>query len=176
MENVSLDIARILLTNTQISAKTDLSERALEMWDKSRVKHIEIVGRRGPLQVGVTTRELQELIGLRNVEIQIDRELLLEAAGRFAEPVMLKASKRPSLPTGSRTCTLRFLRIPLSLHGPSSASTHTSAPTEPIKSIEWQINELNYPLHRSPSGDYSSINSLSSQKSRLTTPQVDLPQ
>ncbi|KAH9459454.1 hypothetical protein Pst134EA_019607 [Puccinia striiformis f. sp. tritici] len=84
---------------------------------------------------------------------------------------MLKASKRPSLPTGSRTCTLRFLRIPLSLHGPSSASTHTSAPTEPIKSIEWQINELNYPLHRSPSGDYSSINSLSSQKSRLTTPQ-----
>ncbi|KAH9449690.1 hypothetical protein Pst134EA_019608 [Puccinia striiformis f. sp. tritici] len=86
MENVSLDIARILLTNTQISAKTDLSERALEMWDKSRVKHIEIVGRRGPLQVGVTTRELQELIGLRNVEIQIDRELLLEAAGRFAEP------------------------------------------------------------------------------------------
>ncbi|KAI9610515.1 hypothetical protein H4Q26_006657 [Puccinia striiformis f. sp. tritici PST-130] len=125
MENVSLDIARILLTNTQISAKTDLSERALEMWDKSRVKHIGIVGRRGPLQVGVTTRELQELIGLRNVEIQIDRELLLEAAG---------PSKRPSLPTAVGMHS-RFLRIPLSLHGPSSASTHTSAPTEPIKSM-----------------------------------------
>ncbi|KAH9446459.1 hypothetical protein MJO28_016543 [Puccinia striiformis f. sp. tritici] len=191
MGNVSLDIARILLTDTQVLAKTDISEKALEMLDKSRVKHVEIVGRRGPLQVAFTTRELRELVGLPNVEIRIDRELLLEAAERFAEPgalsrmansrlskrlleVMLKASNRPSLPTGSRTCTLRFLRSPLSFHGASSTSTNTIAHTEPVRSIKWQINQLDYPPQHSPSVDYSSINSKPIFPPQYETSQTDL--
>ncbi|KNE89082.1 hypothetical protein PSTG_17459 [Puccinia striiformis f. sp. tritici PST-78] len=67
MGNVSLNIPRILSTDTRVSAKTGLGENVLEMLDKSRVKHVGIVGRRGPLQVAFTTRELQELVGLANV-------------------------------------------------------------------------------------------------------------
>ncbi|KAI9600500.1 hypothetical protein H4Q26_000283 [Puccinia striiformis f. sp. tritici PST-130] len=67
MGNVSLNIPRILLSDTRVSAKTGLGENVLEMLDKSRVKHVGIVGRRGPLQVAFTTRELQELVGLANV-------------------------------------------------------------------------------------------------------------
>ncbi|KAI7941948.1 hypothetical protein MJO28_011975 [Puccinia striiformis f. sp. tritici] len=124
--NVSLDTIRILSTDTQVLAKTDISGKALKMLDKSRVKHVKIVGRSSPPQAAFTTRKSRELIGLPNVKIRIDRELLDDTAGSIAEPgvlsrmakcrlfkrlleIMLKASNRPSLPTGSRT-TVQYLR------------------------------------------------------------------
>ena len=49
--NVALDVARILLSNVDTLRKTDISENALEFLSKSRVKHVKVVGRRGPIQV-----------------------------------------------------------------------------------------------------------------------------
>lgn len=49
--NVALDVARILLQDTSILKSTDITENAIETLQKSRVKRVRVVGRRGPLQV-----------------------------------------------------------------------------------------------------------------------------
>ena len=49
--NVALDVARILLSPIDTLRKTDITEYALEALSKSRIRHVHVVGRRGPLQV-----------------------------------------------------------------------------------------------------------------------------
>jgi adrenodoxin-NADP+ reductase len=49
--NVSLDIARILLTHVDKLRNTDVPGHVLEALSTSNVKHVAVVGRRGPLQV-----------------------------------------------------------------------------------------------------------------------------
>jgi adrenodoxin-NADP+ reductase len=51
--NVALDVARMLLEDVNILRKTDITEEALEVLSKSRVKRVHVVGRRGPMQVGL---------------------------------------------------------------------------------------------------------------------------
>lgn len=62
--NVALDVARILLTPVDLLAKTDITEASLECLRKSRVRRVVIVGRRGPMQVAFTIKELREMIRL----------------------------------------------------------------------------------------------------------------
>jgi adrenodoxin-NADP+ reductase len=49
--NVALDVARILLQDPNILRSTDITENAIETLQKSKVKRVRVVGRRGPLQV-----------------------------------------------------------------------------------------------------------------------------
>ena len=49
--NVALDVARTLLTDIDVLRKTDMTDRALASLFKSRVKHVHVIGRRGPMQV-----------------------------------------------------------------------------------------------------------------------------
>lgn len=49
--NVALDVARILLQDPDVLRTTDITERAIDTLQKSRVCRVRIVGRRGPLQV-----------------------------------------------------------------------------------------------------------------------------
>ena len=50
--NVALDVARILLQDTTVLKSTDITENAIEVLQKSKVKRVRVIGRRGPLQVG----------------------------------------------------------------------------------------------------------------------------
>jgi adrenodoxin-NADP+ reductase len=49
--NVALDVARILLRNVDTLRKTDITEAALEVLTRNRIKSVRVVGRRGPMQV-----------------------------------------------------------------------------------------------------------------------------
>ena len=49
--NVALDVARILLQDPNILRSTDITGNAIETLQKSEVKRVRVVGRRGPLQV-----------------------------------------------------------------------------------------------------------------------------
>ena len=49
--NVALDVARILLAPLDHLRKTDITEQAIQALSESKVKHVRVVGRRGPLQV-----------------------------------------------------------------------------------------------------------------------------
>jgi len=62
--NVSLDVARMILTPIDVLKNTDVTENWLEQLSKSRVKKVVIIGRRGPLDVSFTIKELRELIKL----------------------------------------------------------------------------------------------------------------
>ncbi|XP_048467090.1 NADPH:adrenodoxin oxidoreductase, mitochondrial [Rhincodon typus] len=62
--NVALDVARILLSPVDLLKKTDIAGHALEAIAASNVKRVLIVGRRGPLQVAFTIKELREMINL----------------------------------------------------------------------------------------------------------------
>ncbi|XP_014328219.1 NADPH:adrenodoxin oxidoreductase, mitochondrial [Xiphophorus maculatus] len=62
--NVALDVARILLSPSDILKKTDITQPALEALAESRVRKVLIVGRRGPMQVACTIKELREMVNL----------------------------------------------------------------------------------------------------------------
>ena len=55
--NVALDVARTLLTDIDVLRKTDMTAHALAILAKSKVKHVHVVGRRGPMQVRRPTFE-----------------------------------------------------------------------------------------------------------------------
>jgi adrenodoxin-NADP+ reductase len=54
--NVALDVARILLSDVDSLRKTDITEAALEVLIRSRVRNVRVVGRRGPMQVWKCSR------------------------------------------------------------------------------------------------------------------------
>ncbi|CAH0600600.1 unnamed protein product [Chrysodeixis includens] len=64
--NVALDVARILLTPIDELTKTDITEHSLSVLSESKLKEIYLVGRRGPLQVAFTIKELREQLKLKN--------------------------------------------------------------------------------------------------------------
>ena len=62
--NVALDVARLLLMPVESLKHTDIKEDALLTLSTSSIKHVNIVGRRGPGQVSFTTAELREIFKL----------------------------------------------------------------------------------------------------------------
>ena len=73
--NVALDVARILVTDPDVLATTDIADHALKSLHDRGVEEVLIVGRRGPLQAPFTTLELRELghlEGLGDVDVIVD--------------------------------------------------------------------------------------------------------
>lgn len=90
MGNVALDCARILLSPIDELAKTDITDLALERLRHSRIRHVILVGRRGPLQVSFTIKELRELTKLQGVRARLkpdDYDLI--------EPSVVEKLERP---------------------------------------------------------------------------------
>ncbi|KAJ2797327.1 NADPH-adrenodoxin reductase, partial [Coemansia helicoidea] len=128
--NVALDCARILLTPPDELAATDITAQALAALRASRIRHVEMVGRRGPLQVAFTTKELREMTRIKDLRIVCDRALLEAecqspagaeylAASRPLTRMMdllLKHCESPSAAAAGaaeKTFTLSFLRSPI---------------------------------------------------------------
>src|SRR4030088_168304 len=59
--NVALDVARILVTDPDVLATTDIADHALKSLHDRGVEEVLIIGRRGPLQATFTTLEVREL-------------------------------------------------------------------------------------------------------------------
>ena len=70
--NVAIDVARVLCTPIDELKKTDITEAALEKLSKSQVKRVTILGRRGPLSVAFTIKELRELLHLKGCKPTFD--------------------------------------------------------------------------------------------------------
>ncbi|WP_164874131.1 FAD-dependent oxidoreductase [Rhodococcus spongiicola] len=81
--NVALDVARILVTDPDELAKTDMAEHALEALRHSNIREVVIVGRRGPAQAAYTNPELIALGQMADVDIVVDPdEVVLDSASR----------------------------------------------------------------------------------------------
>ncbi|MCB0924891.1 MAG: FAD-dependent oxidoreductase [Mycobacterium sp.] len=70
--NVAIDVARILVTDPDVLATTDIADHALDSLNARGVAEVVIVGRRGPLQGAFTTLELRELGELEGVDVVVD--------------------------------------------------------------------------------------------------------
>jgi ferredoxin/flavodoxin---NADP+ reductase len=75
--NVAIDVARILLSDHARLARTDIADHALEALRESRVRVVDLVGRRGPLQASFAATELRELLGLPGARVVVDPDALL---------------------------------------------------------------------------------------------------
>ena len=81
--NVALDVARILVTDPDELAKTDIAEHAVEALRHSNIREVVIVGRRGPAQAAYTNPELIALGQMADVDIVVDPdEAILDSASR----------------------------------------------------------------------------------------------
>ncbi len=70
--NVAVDVARILVTDAEVLAKTDIADHALDALRRSRVREVVMLGRRGPAQGKFTSVELKELGRLKGVDVVVD--------------------------------------------------------------------------------------------------------
>jgi adrenodoxin-NADP+ reductase len=127
--NVSLDIARMLLSSPSDLAKYDIPEHVLDVLSRSSVKHVSIIARRGPFEAAFTVKELRELMNLPEASmVPIDPSVLtpspdvkLTRQQTRALQLMRKGSDK-SLGTTPKTWSLDFFRSPTGLAPPSSSS------------------------------------------------------
>jgi ferredoxin--NADP+ reductase len=70
--NVALDVTRMLLTDPDALAATDLAPGALAALRGADVQDVHIIGRRGPSQANFTPKELRELSELPGVQVLVD--------------------------------------------------------------------------------------------------------
>jgi ferredoxin/flavodoxin---NADP+ reductase len=124
--NVALDVARILVTDPDVLARTDIADHALESLRPRGVEEVVIIGRRGPLQTAFTTLELRELADLEGVDVIVDPAQLDDisdddaaAAGKTTNlniKVLRDYAGREPRP-GHRRIVFRFLTSPIEIKG-----------------------------------------------------------
>ena len=90
--NVALDVARILAKTIAEFESSDIVAHALEALRLAPTRHITIVGRRGPHQIGMTPKELGELGHLERARPTVDAaDLPPEEADAALDPGQRKS-------------------------------------------------------------------------------------
>jgi len=127
--NVALDVARILVSDPDVLATTDIADHALQSLHDRGVEEVLIIGRRGPLQATFTTlevRELGDLEGLGDVDVIVDpadfagiSDEDLEAAGKTVKNnVKALRGYAEREPRGAkRRIVFRFRTSPIEIKG-----------------------------------------------------------
>jgi NADPH-dependent glutamate synthase beta subunit-like oxidoreductase len=136
--NVSLDCARILTKPIDELCSTDISNHALEILAKSRVKRVTIIGRRGPIQASFTIKELRELSNLNHVKVRfheddfrngLNKESNQEIDGNRPKQRLLELMKKMiaqtdmnSISTSQKVIDFKFLRSPIKISQDSNSN------------------------------------------------------
>lgn len=98
--NVALDIARILVLPYEDLAKTDIADPSLFALKDSKINEVCLLARRGAVQAAFTPKELEQLIGLDNLDLIInpaDLELDAESEAELAKPEFSEARQNMEL-------------------------------------------------------------------------------
>ncbi|MCE9515952.1 MAG: FAD-dependent oxidoreductase [Mycobacterium sp.] len=124
--NVAIDVARILVTDPDVLAETDIADHALDALHQRGVSEVVIAGRRGPLEGAFTTLELRELGELDGVDVVVDPADLegitdeqAAAAGKTtaANIKVLRGYSTREPRDGMRRITFRFCTSPIEITG-----------------------------------------------------------
>eukprot|EP00916_Digyalum_oweni_P020134 GHVL01033618.1.p1 GENE.GHVL01033618.1~~GHVL01033618.1.p1 ORF type:complete len:495 (+),score=110.91 GHVL01033618.1:106-1590(+) len=144
--NVSLDIARIILSEPDRLKSTDISLRALEYLN--RIKKVTIIGRRGAMQASFANKELREALNIPNVLAIMDPQDEIESYNdaSLKESDLSRRLKRSKdlykkmvqnwSQNSSKILEFKFFQSPVSF----SKST-----SDWVTSIEFQKNRLDGP-------------------------------
>jgi len=141
MGNVALDCARILLSPIDQLARTDITEVALETLRTSRIRHVVLVGRRGPMQVAFTIKEFRELTKLNNVQSRLESNDFKQISTQMIEnldrprkrltELILKTAKTTSRDQAERFWYLKFWRRPKQINGQTKVESVDFEETQP---------------------------------------------
>lgn len=126
--NVAIDVARILLKPTKELHETDIGAHAVEALEKSNIKDVYLIGRRGPLQIACTDKELKELGTIDGVQIKVRKEdlKLNEEETKWLEEApkgirrnyeILKEFSEKEDVNANKTLHFRFLLSPVEILG-----------------------------------------------------------
>ncbi|KAM0793099.1 hypothetical protein ACM66B_000580 [Microbotryomycetes sp. NB124-2] len=157
--NVALDVARILLKNPNDLNEFDVPEPVLEQLRSSKVERVDIVGRRGPLQLACTTKEVREMMNLDDVGFEMDDKLLqqaIESVEKFPKMEgarmrkrligLLKTGSKTRVASASKSWSFDFLKSPVALlpasDDPATSSASLASPPQRVGAVEWALNEL----------------------------------
>ena len=129
--NVALDVARILSKTRAEFEGSDISAHALDALERSSIRTIHVLGRRGPHQIAMTPKELGELGHLEEAAPRVDPadlppaedDALLDPGMRksvthlrgFAENSEAGAAKR-------KLIDFDFFAVPVAIEGDGKAS------------------------------------------------------
>ncbi|MEN4451252.1 FAD-dependent oxidoreductase [Mycobacterium sp. SM3041] len=121
--NVALDVARILLSDPDDLARTDIADYALKALRNSNIREVVILGRRGLGQAAFTVPELIGLTGLTGVTItaegiESDTGPELPVATRLKRELLTDCADQTAHP---RRVVLRFLSSPVEILGDQCA-------------------------------------------------------
>lgn len=128
--NVSLDVARILLSDVDDLARTDIADHALEALRSSRVREVVLVGRRGPEHAAYTRPEL--LMMPAGIEVVVEADPSTSRAIADAAPGSKAAllGHLPQVevdwtspPPEGRRLVLAFHTVVDQIHGEDSVDT-----------------------------------------------------
>jgi ferredoxin--NADP+ reductase len=142
--NVALDVARILVSEPDKLAVTDIAGHALDALAPCGMQEVVVVGRRGPLQAPFTTLELRELADLEamaDVDVIVDPADLadisdddLEKAGKTVKNnIKVLRGYAEKEPRGAkRRIVFRFRTSPIEIKGDGQVESITLGRNELI--------------------------------------------
>ncbi|CAM3414684.1 FAD-dependent oxidoreductase [Nocardioides dubius] len=139
--NVALDVARVLASDPDRLARTDIADHALEALRHSKVREVVVLARRGPLEAAYTIKELLGLTEIPDVDLVVDPDVLSspQGWGRDGDPAssvavhkveLLRELSTPEAGT-ERRIVLRFLSSPVAVEG-----------TDRVQGLTIERNEL----------------------------------
>lgn len=123
--NVALDVARILVSDPDELARTDIADHALAALRTSAIREVVVLGRRGIAQAAHTSPELLALGGVAGVDVVIDSAELGSGPGEestldFGAALKMRIARDFAGRTGDpahRRIVLRYLSSPLRVLG-----------------------------------------------------------
>jgi adrenodoxin-NADP+ reductase len=170
--NVSLDVARMLLTDLKVLSQYDVPQPVLDVFSRSTVKHVSIIGRRGPLEAAFTIKELREMINLSEASMVPLNPSLLTTTSKNSPTrqqsrilQLLQKGSKNQFGSTSKTWSLDFFRSPIGLVPPSPDSsaqllslshttldphTNRAVPTEETSTLPTDLVITSLGLHGEP--------------------------
>jgi ferredoxin--NADP+ reductase len=127
--NVALDVARILTADPTDLAETPIARQALDLLERSSVREVVLLGRRGPDTAAYTRPELLALTHRLGVDLVIDDEdprtgETIDAARPAEHAAVLQGVRREHIDwsapvaTDRKRLVLRFGSAPVGVTGP----------------------------------------------------------
>jgi ferredoxin/flavodoxin---NADP+ reductase len=115
--NVALDVARVLASDVDALARTDIADHALEALSASRIREVVVLGRRGPQEAAYT---VPELLGLSDFDVAVHPGHG-ELTGSLKTEIVRELAERPVRGKDKRIA-LRYLASPLEILGQDRVS------------------------------------------------------
>ncbi|XP_013416107.1 NADPH:adrenodoxin oxidoreductase, mitochondrial-like [Lingula anatina] len=122
--NVAIDVARMLLKSPDMLKETDITPAALNVLEKSQVKNVTLLGRRGPMEAAFTIAEFREMTKLPSVHtdlLESDFSEIAKIVDSIRPPrkrlmsLMCKIAGMPNSDGSCREFRLRFCRSPVEI-------------------------------------------------------------